>query len=341
MSTLSEKSQRWRRLGLLKYLASELGRTVKQVTRYWDSGLIPMPNRYRTPGGARRVRYTDDTVEHVRRAVKMAKETNIEIRYRIGSVSEMTYKGTTVPVQGCNSMDDLYRRARQAGLSKKDADNFAYRSRIGDPEPSPDQIASQTFWVLKCTSEEEVADSMRDLSEKLSCIPLESLIEETDPAEFRARASDVWRNICSRQTSGLPDLKTMALLRDLLSQQDRHSFVRKYFEITELENRIMEIDDATFDKTHERAAQAPDQLQLEVAALKLRQQGRSPSGSAMAEMLKVSRGTLYRRFGGKAIQDALSIIRDDAHAARECRNDKWARGKNLKSKSRTRDSFGA
>jgi hypothetical protein len=271
----------------------------------------------------------------------MAKETNIEIRYRIGRIDEMGYKGTTVHVKGCNSMDDLYRRARQAGLSKKDAADFAYRPRIGDPEPSLDQIASQTFWALEGTSEEEAADTMRGLSEKLSCIPFVSLIGEKDPARFRARASEVWRNICSRQNSGMPDVKTMALLRDLLSQQDRHSFVRKYSEITELENRIMEIDDATFYKTHERAAQAPDQLQLEVAALKVRQQGRSPSGSALAQLLKVSRGTLYRRFGGKAIQDALSIIRDDAHAARECRNDKWARGKNLRSKSRTRDSFGA
>ena len=235
-------------------------------------------------------------------------------------------------------MDDLYRRARRAGLSKKDAGDFAYRQRIGDPEPTPDQIASQTLWVLKGTSEEEVADTMRDLSEKLSCIPFLTLIGEKDAAKFRARASEVWRNISSHQDGGVPDSKTMALVRDLLSQQDRHSFARRFSEVTELENRIMETDGATLHKTQERAAHTP-QLRLEVAALKLRQQGRSPSGSALARMLNVSRGALYRRFGKTAIQDALSITRDDAHAARECRNDKWVRGKNLKSKSRKRDSF--
>src|SRR6266446_10396966 len=103
MSALSPKSERWRRLGLLSYLAGELSVTVKQVSRYWDRGWIP--NSYRTLGGARRVRYNDDTVEQVRRTVKAAKQTNIQIRYRI---PEICYKGTTVPVKGCNSMDDLY-----------------------------------------------------------------------------------------------------------------------------------------------------------------------------------------------------------------------------------------
>src|SRR5438270_13489919 len=127
MSTLSDKYERWRRLGLLKYLATKLGRSVKQVTRYWDRNLIP--GGYRTLGGGRRVRYTDDTVEQVRQAVKMANETNIEIRYRLGRISKIHYRGTTVPVEGCNSMDDLYRRARKAGLSKQDARHWAYRPR--------------------------------------------------------------------------------------------------------------------------------------------------------------------------------------------------------------------
>lgn len=242
----------------------------------------------------------------------------------------MGYKGTTVPVKGCNSMNDLYRRARRAGLSKKDAGDFAYRPRIGDPEPTQDQIASQTLWVLKGTSEEEVADSMRDFSEKLSCIPFVTLMGEKDPAEFRARAREVWGNICSHQNDAAADLKTMALIRDLLNQQDRHLFAKRFSEVTELENRIMEIDDATFDKTRGKAAEEPNQLRLEVAALKLRHHERSPSASALAQMLNLSRGALYRRFGKKAIQEALSLIRDDAHAARERRNDKWSRGKKSK-----------
>jgi DNA-binding transcriptional MerR regulator len=336
MSTLSAKSQRWRRLGLLKYLAVELGVSVKQVTRYWDRRWIL--NRYRTPGGGRRVRYNDDTVEQVRRNVRAAKDTNIHIRYRLRPI---TYCGTVISVEGCNSMDDLYRRARKAGLSKRDASLLAYRQRLHQSMSSED-VAWDALLALKGTSEREIDAHIR----QFDCIPIAMLIESENAGkskligadnaeEFRRRAEAAGQQIQS-SFDGMEEAKTTSIIRDLLSQKDLRSFVRRLSEVTELENRIMDTDGPTFYKAHETAVRNPGQLRLPMAASRLKhQQCRRPSALALARVLNLSRPALYRAFGAKAIQDALKAVRYDPVAAAAKRNDKWAEGKKNKQGTRT------
>ena len=72
----------WRAAGSLQYLAHHLGKTPKQVARYWDRGWIP--GSYRT-GVHRRVRYTDQTVAIVAQRVGIAKEAALRRRYRTRS----------------------------------------------------------------------------------------------------------------------------------------------------------------------------------------------------------------------------------------------------------------
>jgi len=306
-------------LGLLKYLASELGVSVKQVTRYWDRNLIP--NRYRTPGGARRIRYKHGTVEQVRRMVDAAKETNIQIRYRL---AEIRYKGLTVSVKGCNSMDDLYRRARKVGLSKREAADLAYRPRLKKPSPSSDEVAWQVMWALQGTSHEEVVKSMRELD----CIPLLLLMAAKSDEDFQLRAKRALENIESSLTNP-EQQKAKIIAKELLSERDLRTFVQRWNEATELEQTEARV----FYQAKEQAVNDRDRLNLQVAVLRLKHQQSAPSSLALANSLNMSRPGLYRTFGVRAIQNALMAIRNDARSVLQSRNDKWARGQNRHTKA--------
>ena len=60
---------------------------------------------------------------------------------------QIDYRGTIITVHGCNSMHDLYRRARKAGLSKQAAHALAYTPSI-DASPSAEQISWDTLLAV-------------------------------------------------------------------------------------------------------------------------------------------------------------------------------------------------
>jgi hypothetical protein len=323
MSTLSDKLQRWRRLGLLKYLAVELGVTHKQVTRYWDRDWIP--NSYRTPGGTRRVRYTEDTVEQLRRTVDAAKQTNREIRYRI---NEIMYCGTEIDVKGCNSMADLFKRAKAAGLTERDARIVAYRPRL-ETTVSPDDLAWDSLRAKECTSEQEAAESTR----LLDLLPLPTLMAAASAPDFRKEAKTAWSRIQPDLKGEAPD--RVELLRHVLSQPNRRSFFEECNKAMELDNRIMNRTDEELRRATKWASDDPNQVRLNLAALRIRRSQQRPSASALAKSLGLSRPALYRVFGKETIQDVLKAIRHDPVAAEAKRNDKWAEGKTNERGTRT------
>jgi hypothetical protein len=325
MSALLEKSHRWRRLGLLKYLAVELGITVKQVTRYWDQGWIP--GRYRTRGGARRIRYDDDTVQQVRRMVQAVKETNREIRYRL---EEINYGEVKIVVKGCNSMDDLFKRAQKAGLGKREATNLAYRLRL-QPSISLEQLAWNLLWAKEGTSEEEARHSLRYFDR----IPLSTLIAAKGAPDFQRIAERVWLNIQPDLQREEAPSQTIAAIRHLLSQPDRQSFVAEWNKATEVDNRIMNRTDDELRKARGWATSEPHQARLHLAALLVRRSQQSRSASALAKTLQISRPALYRTFGRDAIQTVLKSIRHDPLAAETTRNEWWAEGKTNERGTRT------
>ncbi len=237
--------QRWRTQGSLRYLACELGVSTKQVTRYWDSGWIS--GGYRTPKGHRRIPYCKDTVERVRLAVRLVKDTNIEIRYRLPAVE---YCGTMISAVGCNSMRDLYREARKPkyGLSKRDAQRVAYRHR-GNPGPTTESISWEMLRMQTDVSQAEIDDQDRTLA----WLPLESLLEAKSTKEFRAKARRAWRAILSEfraeeqgrsHSTSLQVMrrkKSLEVLRKLLSEPDLRSFVSAFQLATESDHRIMSL----------------------------------------------------------------------------------------------------
>lgn len=324
MSTLSQKSQRWRRLGSLKFLASELAVSVKQAARYWDKGWVP--NCIRTPGGARRVRYNDQTVEQVRRTVESAKQTNRAIRYWIGN--EITYCGTAIDVRGCKSMDDLFERARAAGLSKTHASNFAYRPRL-QKTTSPDKLAWDSLWARESVTAQEAADSTR----LFDLLPLAALLAATRQEEFQKIAEATWLRIEPYLEGESQD--KVQLLRHLLNQPNRECFVREWNKATELDNRIMNRTDEELRKAMQWASEDPNRVRLHLAALQLHRSQQRPTGSTLARAFGLSRTALYRLFGKTAIQATLRGIRHDPLAAEATSNAQWAEGKTTAQGTRT------
>jgi hypothetical protein len=329
MSTLSDKVQRWRRLGSLRYLAHELDVSVKQVTRYWDNGWIQ--GRHRTPKGNRRIRYDETTVAQVRQTVRAAKETNIHIRYHPGEVHYPVAtigKMIRIRFEGCNSMHDLYKRARKAGLSKAAAKDLAFRPRVRS-NATAEQVAWDCLWASEGTTQEEAAASIQ----LLDLLPAEMLMTLKNQTDFRAKADAAWLNI-QAHLKGESDEK-VALLRHLLSQPDLRSFVAACNEATELDDRIKNRNDEEHRATNKWAATKPDDAKLHLAALHIKHEQTPPTALALAKLLGISRPGLYRRFGRKAIQDALKAVRHDPRAANARANDKWAEGKKTNQGTRT------
>ena len=330
MSDFDSKLQKWRNQGSLRYLAHHLRVTEKQVTRYWDNGLIP--DCYRTRKGHRRIRYTDDTVSDVRMLVRAAKETNVAIRYHIPQIN---YCGTIIPVKGCNSMNDLYRRARRCGLNERDARNAAYRPR-SKPSPQSRDISWDVLHAIKGTSFEECCENMR----KFDLLNLSRLVKAQNPRDFRKIARQEWRELVKyfklRDEGVLsvpPQIKAQNMkqrkeLRCLLMKRDFQSFRSAYIEATELQSRILEIDAKTYDATIKRAQEQPEIMQLKIAAVRLKHLDRPRSAEELAKQLGMSsRPAMYRAYGARAIQDALRLVRNDPTAIREERNQNWTKGK--------------
>jgi hypothetical protein len=229
--------------GSLGYLAAELEISQKQAARYWDNGWID--GTFRTAKGHRRIRYTDDTIESVRRKVRVAKQTNINIRYHLGGIET---RGRVVCTRHCNTMEDLYREAQKPkyGLTRKEAAQLAFRPRsvaAVDPE-----IAGWEMLRLQTgVSQHEVDEQM----EILTSLPLVSLLGARDAEEFRLRARRAWRQVLTEHkaeqrhrssTRLIIDAKAnthLMKLRKLLLEPNRESFLNAYHVASEVDHRIM------------------------------------------------------------------------------------------------------
>ena len=357
--------KKWREQGSLRYLTHHLRVTIKgtpkavtfkQVTRYWDKGWIE--GAYPTPKGHRRIRYTDDTVERVAAMVRGAKATNIAIRYH---TTEIDYGGTRIPVEGCTTMSDVYRRAREAGLNEQDAQNAAY-APICRGVPSMTDIVWEYLHALEGTSEKEVAERMNLLSE----VPASYLYQARDAEEFRARSRASRERFLSMLEAragwdGFPRSsaegearrqKIRDLLLPLFDHQDRESFLAAYNLATELDRRVLVMDEVlerimktkeiaemdenekreyraqTYRKLQANAAAKPETLLLGIAVLFLKRSEQAPSAAALALALGVSRRALYRTYGKTGIKAALNLVRNDTTATHTSRTDRKKSNRN-------------
>jgi hypothetical protein len=310
MSDSEAALRKWRDHGSLRYLARKLRITTKQVTRYWDNGWID--GSYRTPKGHRRIRYTDSTVESVAFLVRRAKETNIYIRYHLQQIDS---RGTIISAEGCNSMGNLYERAQLAGLSEQQAESVA----TPDPShgPSNDDIFWEFLFALEGISQEEVVESIR----RFRFLPLGYLLESLDIKDFRARARATWRRILSAYRTGAGEPENLKMLRELLSEPDPKSFVVAWRKATEIERRILEYDDESLKFFKAFADRERKTLRITIAALWLHHRQQPPSATGLAKALDISRAALYRTYGTKGIRAALNLLRNDALAIREVRNE--------------------
>ena len=319
MSEFEAKLQKWRDQGSLRYLAHMLGVTHKQVTRYWDNGWID--GRYRTAKGHRRIRYTEQTVERAAFVRQWKREGNIRVRYSMG---EIDYLGTVISLDGCNTMDDLSRRARRAGLNEQHARNVAYPLTLTDP-PSLEDFAWDALLAARGILQEDWAKSVRRFTE----LPLGYLCDAANTEQFRARAekvlqgieenyqsSEEWRVLHGKPRNPERE-KTVEMLRVLLSQPDFPSFLAHWEKETELHHRHEEDDGAAYANLLRLTPEEAKAMKLDVAAIRLKQQQQSPSVTALARLLGISRPALYRAYGTKAIQGALKSVRSDARAIHE------------------------
>ena len=332
MSDSEAALRKWRDQGSLRYLARKLGVTTKQVTRYWDNGWID--GFYRTPKGHRRIRYADSTVENVALRVRWTKEWNVRIRYHL---TQIDYRGTIIPVKGCNSMHDLYERARKAGLSEPAARNVAYTPDIQAPLTT-EQIAWYTQLALKRTYEEEVLERMRMFSVfplhfLLQASTLHFLLQASNSEDFRARAKRIRQKIRSLYESreelrplSSSEQKAKDLSQKLLSQPDLGSFKAAWKVAFELQHRPLKTNAKTYKRVREQAGKDPRALLLAAAAPTLKRKQQNPSARALAEELGMSRPALYRVFGSHEIQEALNSLCNDPQAIQESRNDKTVKG---------------
>ena len=252
---LSANLKKSRERGDLRYLAHEMQVTTKQVGRYWDKGWIE--GSYSTPKGHRRIRYTDDTVERIKQIVKGAKATNIEIRY---NTPEHTYEGTTIPLKGCNNMQDVERRARKARLSKQQAKHVAYQPRSSSSKLTSlnPNLVLEFLFAMNGTSLEEVIKRMNDLSfvpasylyagHDAVVLTTESLASwqprhhQRDEAvldkEFRDRSADEWK-ICLFRieasagrvdfTGSTPDVQKLRRKLMQILKQNRKKYLHPFF----------------------------------------------------------------------------------------------------------------
>jgi hypothetical protein len=231
-------------------------------------------------------------------------------------------------VKGCNSMHDLYKRARRSGLSKAVAKDLAFRQRVRS-NPTTEQVAWDCLWALEGTTQEEAAASVR----RLELLPLGTLMTAKGATDFRAKAEAAQLNMQAHLKRGSDE--TAALLYHLLSQPDLRSFVAAWNKATELDNRIMNRNDQELRAANEWADTKPDHARLHLAALRIKHEQTALSAFTLAKMLGISRPALYRAFGARAIQDVLKAVRHDPAAADARRNDKWAQGKKNKQGTRT------
>ena len=144
----------------------------------------------------------------------------------------------------------------------------------------------------------------------------------------------MWLNIQPDLQREAPS-QTIAAIHDLLNQPDLRSFVTEWNKAVEVDNRIMNRGDKELRRAKAWATADPYQARLHLAALMVRRSQQSPSASALAKALKISRPALYRAFGRDAIQAVLRSIRPDPLAAETTRNEWWAEGKTSERGTRT------
>ena len=353
---LSANLKKWRERGDLRYLAHYLkkvikpkgrytakpkGRytakqeeryTVKQVQRFFDKDWIP--GSYRTPKGHRRIRYTDDTVERVEERVKREKLTNIKIRYH---TPEHTYKGTTIPLKGCNKIEDVEKRARKAGLNRQDAKNAAYQLRAPGVASCDLNLVWDYLLVLKGTSQKEVTEKMSILSR----VDASYLYEARDAEEFRARSLDAWQRFLfqlekSAGWDGFPRASQEGQtrrqeLRDYLypffHQPDRDAFLALYNKESEIDSRILDFERPPLREVEAMALKEPKIIRIQMAALSLKQNEQKTTAVNLARSLGISRAALYRTYKAQEIDAALKLVKRCGEADRatptEGKKSKW------------------
>ncbi len=313
MSDFQGELEKLRENGSLRYLASHLGVTPKQVTRYWDAKLIE--GRYRTPKGHRRIRYTDDTVEHVKLVVAAVKQNNNRIRYH---VQEIDYCGTIVPVNGCTSAQGRYKQALKAGLNKREARMLA-SMLFSKPASSKEDTIWGFIHTLEGISENEVMMNYREFAE----VPFLQLLSMEDPEDFRAAAKEILSKIETKR-KGLAPLS--ANIRKLLSQNDRQSFWELGTKMMEIRDRVSadasdDEDERSHGNIYRRLASSPDNelrnFILPTLAMQLKHRGLRPSASELARLVGLSRPALYREYGARLIQEALNSVRNSPSAINE------------------------
>jgi hypothetical protein len=247
----------WRAAGSLRYLAHCLGKTGKQVARYWDQGLIPGayqprrrgPGRTGSAGAHRRVRYTDQTVAIVAQRVGIAREAALRRRYPA--------------------------RSRHPG-------GVLWESKL----------AREAILGYQRLNLEDVSLEQRILD----LLPIEELIATCSPREFRARALAAYREIRRHLERSGPDASLVdRILVPLLSQPTLGEFVTAYEEaVDQLTWRDVERGSNLGKAAAELAVSKPIAAMFTVAAVAIAKSGRRPSVASMARELSISRRGLYR-----------------------------------------------
>jgi hypothetical protein len=324
---LTARLEKWRARGSLQYLAHHLGVTLKQVTRYWDNGWIA--GGYLTPRGHRRVRYTEDTVRHVRLLAKLSTETNKTIRYRMRPIF---HRGAEVDMAGCTNRRALYERLCRNGLSADEAQRVVdgVADRVADqvqvPEVERCQLSTVRAWMaaLERISAEELAQ----YDKLFGMIPVEVLVEARDPAEFRAAARQAWEEIaeCLAYTATLAKLARERVRPLLVGPMDlaefQEAFERAHEEayhpdVHEPAKLSMLFAQAEAGLSNEARPEFQrkvcerwglNETVLKTAVLTLRQRVEKPTVTALAAVLGVSRRRLYHAFGAKAIREELRVL---------------------------------
>ncbi len=311
MSEFSAELLRLRDLGLPKYLATCLKVTEKTVSRWWDAGLIP--NTYRTPGGHRRIHYSDETIETVLRTVFLKKEKN----RAIAGGKPIKWRGRNLETKGCRNTQDLYNRALQNGFCPRDAELLASVPR-GGGVPSFDP---ETIWFdLVYTATDVLPD---DPGRKLPLGPGEHLrIAQAQSEEaFRREAQQIWAELLANYglteesfrryseehaTEGFPEAE------QLLHMQTKAECLHYWNVLIAPVWRPLEIQERVLQHLQIFTRSEPRRAFLLNQALILQINEQPLTATRLAEPLNISRRKLYREFGTEMIRASLKMAQKRA-----------------------------
>ena len=329
MSDFQKALAKWREAGSLRYLAHELGVTPKQVSRWWDS--IGIPGSFKTRKGHRRIRYDELTIGRVRKLVRLAKSTNIEIRYRMPSIH---WRGKVIPTKDCRTMQDLHRRALEYGLSDSDAEYLAFRPRIPDPPKGGDDL----WFDLHHTFHGTLVDNILSHPIPLTIAAWKTLRAAPNDVAYRLVAKQHWEKYLSdnshtedsfdafaksrppefrlREFKALmhaPTKSAFSSMLDALQEAERRVFQRPEEEGQAAEKKRRRLVNAS-DILRQLVEEDPKEAAIRNAALKLGLQEEPITPKKLANMLGLSRPTFYRIYGTQRIRKAVDAAINESLA---------------------------